>query len=151
MASISLMCTSVNNYNNMKTRKLIRILCARESHKGCQSWDKKCKEVQRKMGEHTINKYFRKTKDCNKKRFLHSRTCPYSHLSRSLYSQGKLVLQYLKIKPENHLNPTANSGELVPPDQAQAHESSQVGSGSFMHADHGDEKTLIQVPPLDFD
>nr|GMC91012.1 trihelix transcription factor GTL2-like [Ipomoea batatas] len=46
---------------------------------------KRCKEKWE-----NINKYFRKTKDNNKKRSVDSRTCPYFHQLSSLYSQGKL-------------------------------------------------------------
>lgn len=43
---------------------------------------KRCKEKWE-----NINKYFRKTKDVNKKRPLDSRTCPYFHQLTALYSQ----------------------------------------------------------------
>lgn len=54
---------------------------------------KRCKEKWE-----NINKYFRKTKDANKKRSLDSRTCPYYHELSKLYNQEKAVL-------------TSNSGE----------------------------------------
>ncbi|XP_022961163.1 trihelix transcription factor GTL2-like [Cucurbita moschata] len=44
---------------------------------------KRCKEKWE-----NINKYFRKTKDVNKKRALDSRTCPYFHQLSTLYNQG---------------------------------------------------------------
>ncbi|KAL4035780.1 hypothetical protein IC575_004487 [Cucumis melo] len=44
---------------------------------------KRCKEKWE-----NINKYFRKTKDVNKKRSLDSRTCPYFHQLSTLYNQG---------------------------------------------------------------
>ncbi|XP_062004136.1 trihelix transcription factor GTL2-like [Rosa rugosa] len=47
---------------------------------------KRCKEKWE-----NINKYFRKTKDVNKKRSLDSRTCPYFHQLSTLYNQGILV------------------------------------------------------------
>uniref|UniRef100_A0A803KPS3 Myb-like domain-containing protein n=1 Tax=Chenopodium quinoa TaxID=63459 RepID=A0A803KPS3_CHEQI len=47
---------------------------------------KRCKEKWE-----NINKYFRKTKDLNKKRSVDSRTCPYYHQLSHLYSQGSLV------------------------------------------------------------
>ncbi|XP_056168544.1 trihelix transcription factor GTL2 isoform X2 [Syzygium oleosum] len=47
---------------------------------------KRCKEKWE-----NINKYFRKTKDNDKKRSLDSRTCPYFHQLSHLYSQGKLL------------------------------------------------------------
>lgn len=46
---------------------------------------KRCKEKWE-----NINKYFRKTKDVNKKRSVDSRTCPYFHQLSSLYNQGAL-------------------------------------------------------------
>ncbi|KVH91115.1 hypothetical protein Ccrd_006869 [Cynara cardunculus var. scolymus] len=47
---------------------------------------KRCKEKWE-----NINKYFRKTKDANKKRSLDSRTCPYYHQLSKLYNQEKQV------------------------------------------------------------
>ncbi|KAG6645470.1 hypothetical protein CIPAW_08G125100 [Carya illinoinensis] len=47
---------------------------------------KRCKEKWE-----NINKYFKKTKDVNKKRSLDSRTCPYFHQLSTLYSQGTQV------------------------------------------------------------
>ncbi|KAF2298480.1 hypothetical protein GH714_023737 [Hevea brasiliensis] len=47
---------------------------------------KRCKEKWE-----NINKYFRKTKDVNKKRSVDSRTCPYFHQLSTLYNQGTLV------------------------------------------------------------
>ncbi|XP_074311435.1 trihelix transcription factor GTL2 [Silene latifolia] len=44
---------------------------------------KRCKEKWE-----NINKYFRKTKDLNKKRSIDSRTCPYFHQLSHLYNQG---------------------------------------------------------------
>lgn len=47
---------------------------------------KRCKEKWE-----NINKYFRKTKDANKKRSVDSRTCPYFDQLSTLYSKGTLV------------------------------------------------------------
>ncbi|KAE8659946.1 NIMA-related serine/threonine kinase 1 isoform 1 [Hibiscus syriacus] len=47
---------------------------------------KRCKEKWE-----NINKYFRKTKDVNKKRSIDSRTCPYFHQLSTLYSRGTLT------------------------------------------------------------
>ncbi|KAK1400948.1 Trihelix transcription factor GTL2 [Heracleum sosnowskyi] len=47
---------------------------------------KRCKEKWE-----NINKYFRKTKDVNKKRSVDSRTCPYFQQLSSLYDQGTPV------------------------------------------------------------
>ncbi|XP_071691108.1 trihelix transcription factor GTL2 [Rutidosis leptorrhynchoides] len=48
---------------------------------------KRCKEKWE-----NINKYFRKTKDANKKRSLDSRTCPYYYELSKLYNQEKVAL-----------------------------------------------------------
>ncbi|KAK9291592.1 hypothetical protein L1049_019541 [Liquidambar formosana] len=57
---------------------------------------KRCKEKWE-----NINKYFRKTKDANKKRSLDSRTCPYFHQLSHLYKQGTLVAPSDQGAPEN--------------------------------------------------
>ncbi|KAJ4719637.1 Trihelix transcription factor [Melia azedarach] len=69
---------------------------------------KRCKEKWE-----NINKYFRKTKDTNKKRSLDSRTCPYFHQLSTLYNQGTLVApsegtENLLALPENHSTPSQN-------------------------------------------
>ncbi|KAF8017981.1 hypothetical protein BT93_H3011 [Corymbia citriodora subsp. variegata] len=56
------------------------------SELGYERSAKRCKEKWE-----NINKYFRKTKDNDKKRPLDSRTCPYFHQLSHLYSQGKLA------------------------------------------------------------
>ncbi|KAK4414246.1 Trihelix transcription factor GTL2 [Sesamum alatum] len=56
---------------------------------------KRCKEKWE-----NINKYFRKTKDSNKKRSIDSRTCPYFHQLSCLYSEGTLVAP--TTVPETH-------------------------------------------------
>lgn len=48
---------------------------------------KRCKEKWE-----NINKYFRKTKDTNKKRSLDSRTCPYYHELSKLYNQERTTI-----------------------------------------------------------
>lgn len=50
---------------------------------GYQRSSKRCKEKWE-----NINKYFRKTKDCAKKRSQHSKTCPYFHQLDQLYSKS---------------------------------------------------------------
>ncbi|KAL0429498.1 UNVERIFIED_CONTAM: Trihelix transcription factor GTL2 [Sesamum radiatum] len=58
---------------------------------------KRCKEKWE-----NINKYFRKTKDSNKKRSIDSRTCPYFHQLSCLYSEGTLVAPTSTTLPETH-------------------------------------------------
>ncbi|KAL2950059.1 hypothetical protein AAZX31_20G210000 [Glycine max] len=154
LALINLRCTSVNNNNNEEKEGNNKVpLWERISQGmlelGYKRSAKRCKEKWE-----NINKYFRKTKDVNKKRSLDSRTCPYFHQLSSLYNQGKPVLQ-----SESHLNspPNQNPEQVTPDQTTQAHESSsQVGSGGGFsvqqqQVDHGGEKTLMQVPSLDFD
>ncbi|KAJ4957072.1 hypothetical protein NE237_013855 [Protea cynaroides] len=62
---------------------------------------KRCKEKWE-----NINKYFRKTRDANKKRSPDSKTCPYFHQLSSLYNQGKLAIP--SEGPENHSNSPEN-------------------------------------------
>ncbi|XP_027067092.1 trihelix transcription factor GTL2 [Coffea arabica] len=69
---------------------------------GYKRSSKRCKEKWE-----NINKYFRKTKDNNKKRSLDSRTCPYFHQLSTLYGQGTLVApsnlpENRQTSPENH-------------------------------------------------
>ncbi|CAJ2628561.1 unnamed protein product [Trifolium pratense] len=86
---------------------------------------KRCKEKWE-----NINKYFRKTKDANRKRSLDSRTCPYFHLLSNLYNQGKLVLQSDQKQESNNNNMNVaeeNVQEQATQDEKQGGESSQVG------------------------
>jgi len=88
---------------------------------------KRCKEKWE-----NINKYFRKTKDANRKRSLDSRTCPYFHLLSNLYNQGKLVLQSDQKQESNNMNIVPEENvvqEKATQDENQdgAGESSQVG------------------------
>nr|KYP74456.1 hypothetical protein KK1_007136 [Cajanus cajan] len=152
LALINLRSSSVTNNNEEKEGNKVPLwerISQGMSELGYKRSAKRCKEKWE-----NINKYFRKTKDVNKKRSLDSRTCPYFHQLSCLYNQGKLVLQ-----SESQLNdnPPENPDEQVPQDQTQANESSspQVGSGGFsvqqQQVDHGGEKPLMQVPSLDFD
>ncbi|KAL2661452.1 hypothetical protein GLYMA_03G246000v4 [Glycine max] len=140
LALINLRCTSLsssNNNNNNNEEKegnnkgpLWERISQGMSELGYKRSAKRCKEKWE-----NINKYFRKTKDnVNKKRSLNSRTCPYFHQLSCLYGQGKIVPQSDEREGKNYLNPTANSGDQVPPDhdQVQADESYQVGSAALV-------------------
>ncbi|XP_057722919.1 trihelix transcription factor GTL2-like [Arachis stenosperma] len=138
LALINLRCESIKMNNNAEEREsgnnnkipLWERISQGMSDLGYKRSAKRCKEKWE-----NINKYFRKTKDVNKKRSIDSRTCPYFHQLKSLYDEGKLVHQPETTTPENH------SGQLLPP-------SDHVGSGGGFSDDH--EKTLIQEPPLNF-
>ncbi|XP_043693274.1 trihelix transcription factor GTL1-like [Telopea speciosissima] len=95
---------------------------------------KRCKEKWE-----NINKYFRKTRDANKKRSLDSKTCPYFHQLSSLYNQGKLVLT--SEGPENHSSSPENRSE-----SPVAHFRSPENG-----LDDEGKKNLAQVPASDFE
>jgi len=131
LALINLRCTSVSNNNNEEKEgnkgPLWERISQGMSELGYKRSAKRCKEKWE-----NINKYFRKTKDVNKKRSLNSRTCPYFHQLSCLYGQGKLVPQ--SEREGKYMSPTANSGPnsgQVPPEdddeEVQADESSHVG------------------------
>ncbi|CAK9181714.1 unnamed protein product [Ilex paraguariensis] len=100
---------------------------------------KRCKEKWE-----NINKYFRKTKDENKKRSLDSRTCPYFHQLSSLYSQGTLVFpsdgpENRSASPENH---SAISGtQLITSQGGSSEANTQVAEGG---------NSLVQAPGFNF-
>ncbi|XVF31165.1 hypothetical protein REPUB_Repub16aG0122300 [Reevesia pubescens] len=102
---------------------------------------KRCKEKWE-----NINKYFRKTKDVNKKRSLDSRTCPYFHQLSTLYNQGTLIApsegpENRSALPENHLDLPETSID-----------SSQRGAknSSTVHVSEG-ETNMVQVPAFEFE
>ncbi|KAE9619014.1 hypothetical protein Lal_00047769 [Lupinus albus] len=151
LALINLRCSSLNNNSNEEMEGNKAPLWERISQGmlelGYKRSSRRCKEKWE-----NINKYFRKTKDDNKKRSLDSRTCPYFHQLSNLYNQGKLVLQSERL--ENKLSPQENTVGVSTPDQNQsklAESCSQVGSGGFSVDHHEGEKTLMHVPSLDFD
>ncbi|KAL2345778.1 hypothetical protein Fmac_007063 [Flemingia macrophylla] len=131
LALINLRCTSVSNNNNNVEKEgskgpLWERISQGMSELGYKRSAKRCKEKWE-----NINKYFRKTKDVNKKRSLNSRTCPYFHQLSCLYGQGKIVPQ--SEREGFGSNPTVHSGE-VPPEQVQvqADECPQVGSAGLL-------------------
>jgi len=132
LALINLRCTSVSNNNSEEKEgnkgPLWERISQGMSELGYKRSAKRCKEKWE-----NINKYFRKTKDVNKKRSLNSRTCPYFHQLSCLYGQGKIVAAQSE-REGNYMNPTANSGQ-VPPDFGvdDEDESSHVGSGGLDH------------------
>lgn len=106
---------------------------------------KRCKEKWE-----NINKYFRKTKDDNKKRSLDSRTCPYFHQLSNLYKQGTLVAppseghENRSSSPENHMtSPEIRSkfSQGVP---------STIDPDTHVNAECV-EKNVLQASPFDFE
>lgn len=81
---------SINGNNNNEEKEgtnprgpLWERISQRMLEMGYKRSSKRCKEKWE-----NINKYFRKTKDANKKRSTDSRTCPYFEQLTNLYSQG---------------------------------------------------------------
>ncbi|CAI9102592.1 OLC1v1000885C1 [Oldenlandia corymbosa var. corymbosa] len=70
---------------------------------------KRCKEKWE-----NINKYFRKTKDSNKKRSVESRTCPYFHQLSTLYSQQQQ-------QPGTTATSTLGNNNVVAPSSSDDH------------------------------
>lgn len=106
---------------------------------------KRCKEKWE-----NINKYFRKTRDVNKKRSIDSRTCPYFHQLSTLYNQGTLVVPSPSGGGSEDL-PTlrqknSDSPETLPPvtwqDDSNVH--------PILHVPQS-EKSVVQIPSYDFD
>ncbi|KAF9605065.1 hypothetical protein IFM89_013735 [Coptis chinensis] len=102
---------------------------------------KKCKEKWE-----NINKYFRKTKDANKKRSLDSKTCPYFHQLNTLYNQGRLSMP--SEGPENQ----AHSAEIrtVTPETGVGACPQDAGfSDPIVHVNEGD-KNMVQASPQEY-
>ncbi|XVF57265.1 hypothetical protein PTKIN_Ptkin06aG0191200 [Pterospermum kingtungense] len=94
---------------------------------------KRCKEKWE-----NINKYYRKTKDVNKKRSLDCRTCPYFHQLSTLYNQGTLIApsegpENRSVSPENHSD--------LPETGANSSENTRGAKGS----------SSMQVPAFEFE
>ncbi|KAF8105535.1 hypothetical protein N665_0157s0110 [Sinapis alba] len=99
---------------------------------------KRCKEKWE-----NINKYFRKTKDVNKKRPLDSRTCPYFHQLTALYSQ-----------PSSGTTTTTVTADTSARELETRPEENRVGSGdtdfpTAMHVDGAGEKSNVQFSGFD--
>ncbi|GAB2287415.1 hypothetical protein Dimus_021792 [Dionaea muscipula] len=91
---------------------------------------KRCKEKWE-----NINKYFRKTKDMNKKRSLDSRTCPYFHQLSYLYStQGTIVVTPMESTLSDNQAKASTANIIIGDDHAPH----QGG--------HEDDHNLAQVP-----
>lgn len=114
---------------------------------GYKRSSKRCKEKWE-----NINKYFRKTKDVNKKRSLDSRTCPYFQQLSTLYNQGTLVApsegpENRSTAPENHLGLPDQIGGLISSSQGVS-----SNNLSTMHAvAEGDQKNVVRVQSFDFE
>ncbi|XP_028790276.1 trihelix transcription factor GTL2 [Neltuma alba] len=124
LALINLRC-SLNNNNINEDKEGIKAplwerISQGMSDMGYKRSAKRCKEKWE-----NINKYFRKTRDINKKRSRDSRTCPYFHLLATLYFQEKLVPDQSELGPQSNM--------VSPPN----HPSHQV-----MHFDGGDNTVM---------
>ncbi|KNA07962.1 hypothetical protein SOVF_167040 [Spinacia oleracea] len=108
---------------------------------------KRCKEKWE-----NINKYFRKTKDLNKKRSIDSRTCPYYHQLNHLYNQGTLMGP--SDQPMNNPGSPEN-GTITLSGQSQGNglttPANNGATTNKMHAPQGNEANVVQVPGFDFE
>ncbi|XP_022720059.1 trihelix transcription factor GTL2-like [Durio zibethinus] len=135
---INLRCSLYNNGDHNKEGAVIKApLWERISQGmlelGYKRSAKRCKEKWE-----NINKYFRKTKDVNKKRSLDSRTCPYFHQLSTLYNQGALIAP--SEGPENHLDLPETGID-----------SSQKGAkDSTLNVSEGDTN-MVQLPAFEFE
>ncbi|KAL8545630.1 hypothetical protein ACS0TY_005675 [Phlomoides rotata] len=100
LALINLRCKmSGNNEDNGLKGPLWERISQGMMELGYKRNAKRCKEKWE-----NINKYFRKTKDSNKKRSVNSRTCPYFHHLTSLYTQGTLLPALNIVAPNNNIS-----------------------------------------------
>ncbi|XP_054800975.1 trihelix transcription factor GTL2-like [Prosopis cineraria] len=134
LALINLRCSLNNNSEDKEGNKapLWERISQGMSDLGYRRSAKRCKEKWE-----NINKYFRKTKDINKKRTRDSRTCPYFHLLATLYSQGKLVPDQSELlRPASQMVSPPSPPQIPPQPQAQP-------SHQVIHVDEG-ENTAMQ-------
>ncbi|GAB4855405.1 hypothetical protein Ancab_024028 [Ancistrocladus abbreviatus] len=107
---------------------------------GYQRSAKRCKEKWE-----NINKYFRKTKDMNKKRSIDSRTCPYFHQLSYLYSQGTMNVGPSD-RPENRSTSPVNQSMLSETGKGSgAQGGSGGGASTAMHASEGEDDHIVHV------
>ncbi|KAF3454341.1 hypothetical protein FNV43_RR04788 [Rhamnella rubrinervis] len=106
---------------------------------------KRCKEKWE-----NINKYFRKTKDVNKKRSMDSRTCPYFHQLSTLYNQGKIAAPNSQ---EQQSAAAAALPETCRGGSSQVIVGSSTDSSVHFNGDHHQgERNMVQVSAaFDFD
>ncbi|XP_021773179.1 trihelix transcription factor GTL2-like isoform X3 [Chenopodium quinoa] len=105
---------------------------------------KRCKEKWE-----NINKYFRKTKDLNKKRSVDSRTCPYYHQLSHLYSQGSLVGP--TDRPTNHPGSPENRSMAMSGQSQGNGSSTPPANNGATNTMQGNEANVVQVPGFDFE
>ncbi|KAK8589420.1 hypothetical protein V6N13_088267 [Hibiscus sabdariffa] len=129
-ALINLRCSLYNNGDHDKEGAAIKAplwerISQGMSDLGYKRSAKRCKEKWE-----NINKYFRKTKDVNKKRSLDSRTCPYFHQLSTLYSRGTLA------------SPSSEGPETA----------GRTAADTTVQVSEGDETNdIVQVPGLEFE
>jgi len=145
LALINLRCSLYNNGEPDKEEAAIKTpLWERISQGmlelGYKRSAKRCKEKWE-----NINKYFRKTKDVNKKRSLDSRTCPYFHQLSSLYGQGTLIAP--SEVPENRSNMRENHLGLP---ETGINSSPRGAKDSTVHVSER-ETNMVQVAAFEFE
>lgn len=141
LALINMRCSLYNNINDHQDKEgvmggakgsLWEKISQGMMELGYKRSAKRCKEKWE-----NINKYFRKTKDVNKKRSVDSRTCPYFHQLNSLYNQGTLVA------------PDGPENRSALPKTDTAVSETTFGSAQQVAVDGG--KNVTQVPAFNFE
>ncbi|KAK9160889.1 hypothetical protein Syun_007230 [Stephania yunnanensis] len=106
---------------------------------------KKCKEKWE-----NINKYFRKTKDANKKRSVDSKTCPYFHQLSSLYNcQGRQLGPDHNSSSEIFLE--TSEGQVVQSSSVVGFDEAIARVDDDDDDDDQRERSKAQVSPLEFE
>lgn len=164
LALINIRCSLFSNTNNdahheskdqSSTRgiPLWERISQRMTEMGYNRSAKRCKEKWE-----NINKYFRKTKDLNKKRSIDSRTCPYFHQLSHLYRQGQGTMLGTTDPQVNHLPPGSPEERTTPAlsgarggstTAANADDITTTVHGTTAQVDEG--SSVVQVPVLDFE
>ncbi|XP_015875344.2 trihelix transcription factor GTL2 [Ziziphus jujuba] len=109
---------------------------------------KRCKEKWE-----NINKYFRKTKDVNKKRSIDSRTCPYFHQLSTLYNQGTVNAGHpTQVQEHCSANSPESHSSALPETTGRGGNSSLVGivgssftADSCLHDTNQGARNMVQV------
>ena len=166
LALINIRCSLFSNTNNdgpheskdqssTKGIPLWERISQRMMEMGYQRSAKRCKEKWE-----NINKYFRKTKDLNKKRSIDSRTCPYFHQLSHLYSQGQGTMLGTFDPQVNRLPPGSPEARTTPAVLGARGGSATAANGeatmimttvhgTTAHVDEG--SSVVQAPALDFE
>ncbi|KAK9732857.1 hypothetical protein RND81_04G027400 [Saponaria officinalis] len=135
---INIRCSLFNNNDDHNDKETVSKgpLWERISQKmlelGYRRSSKRCKEKWE-----NINKYFRKTKDLNKKRSSESRTCPYFDQLSHLYNQGPAPCDQLDRRENVVGSPPENRSMAMSGGQGGSSTSNGAATCTTMHGNEG--------------